>query len=392
MRTLAQAILLVTIALWAWPLPAQEGQSCSNFSIVIESPEDKLMLAVNGTDDPNAKIAALEKFLQEHPDSSYAPCVDESLTKNYVRLKQYDQAIAAGKKALAANRLDVPFLEDLLQAYMGSGNARGEAFDLIIKAAKPIGDENNPTTSVNESAEQIAQARERASQQATSDTDYMVYAFLNLSRQITDPQERIKALDRFSRAYPDAVKERASEFDYRYAMAYAQSNQPAKADEYTEKAIAVDPNNVDALNMAAYEYALRVPAKRATAAVYAQKVVTLLPTLKKPQGVPEDQFKVQQNTQAGMAHLTLGYLDLVKQANSHRVEGAIREFEEAAELLTADPELQGQAYYFLGFSYESLYPADHRKALAALERAVQLRSSTQARARELLVKVRQVVH
>lgn len=392
MRTLSQMILLVVVALWAWPVLAQQGRRCSNYSIVVGSPEDKLMLAVNGTDDPNAKIAALDAFLKEHPNSSYAPCADELLTRSYVKLKQYDQAMAAGKKALAANCLDITFVEDLLQAYMATGNATSEPFDLILKVAKPIEDEKIVAMPAGATADQIAQAKKRAAAQAKSDTDYMVYAFLNLSRRIASPQERIKALDQFSQAYPDVVKERAGEFNYRYSVAYAQSNKPEKSEEYAEKAIAADPNNIDALNMAAYSYAFRVPAKRTTAAAYARKVVKLIPTLKKPQGLPEEQFKTRQNNQAGMAHLTLGYLDLVKYTNSHRVEGAVREFEEAAGLLTADPELQGQAYYLLGFSYESLYPPDHRKALAALERAVRLRSSMQARARELLAKVRQVVH
>jgi tetratricopeptide (TPR) repeat protein len=390
MRTLTQAILLAGIMLWAWPLPAQQGQSCSNYSIIIGSPEDKLMLAVNGTDDPNAKVAALEKFAQEHADSNYAPCVDELLTRNYVKLKEYDKAIAAGQKAVAANRLDVSFLEDLLQAYIGSGNASDDAFDVIAKAAPQIKAETVVFTKINASAEQVEQAKKSALQQAKSDTDYMVYAFLNLFPRVADANRRIKLLDQFSQAYPEVVKERAGNFNYRYAVAYAQINQPDKADEYAEKAIAADPNGIETLNLVAYDYAFRVPAKRGTAAEYAQKVVALIPTMKKPDGVSDDQFKTQQNNQEGMAHLTLGYLDLVKNANAHRVAGAVREFAKAASLLATDPELQGQAYYLLGFSYETLYPPEHRRALAALEHAVKLQSSTQGKARELLAKVRQV--
>src|SRR5579872_3178234 len=76
MRSLIQTIFLAAVVLWAWPVAAQQQQSCSNYSIVVNSPEDKLMLAVNGSDDPNAKIAGLEKFAQEHADSAYMPCVE----------------------------------------------------------------------------------------------------------------------------------------------------------------------------------------------------------------------------------------------------------------------------------------------------------------------------
>jgi tetratricopeptide (TPR) repeat protein len=391
MRTLTHAVLLAGIMFWSWPLLAQQGQSCSKYSIIIGSPEDKLMLAVNGTDDVNAKIAALEKFAQEHSDSNYAPCVDQLLTKNYVKLKEYDKAIAAGQKAVATNHLDVSFLEDLLQAYIGSGNASDDAFDVIAKAAPQIKAETVVFTRINETPEQIEQAKQGALKQAKSDTDYIVYAFLNLFPRVTDPNRRIKILDQFSQAYPEVVKERAGNFNYRYAVAYAQINQPDKSAEYAEKAIAADPNKIEALNLVAYSYAFRVPAKRDTAAEYANRVVTLIPTVKKPEGMSDDQFKTQQNTQEGMAHLTLGYLNLVKNASSHHVAGAVQEFQKAADLLATDPELQGEAYYFLGFAYETLYPAEHHKALAALENSVKLQSSMQGQARELLGKVRHVL-
>lgn len=390
MRTLTQAILLVGVAMWAWPLAAQQAQSCSRYSIIIGSPEDKLMLAVNATADPSAKIAALEKFAQEHPDSTYISCVDELLTKNYVKLQQYDKAIAAGQKAVAAGFLDVSFLEDLLQAYIATGNAGDAAFEVIMKAAKPIQEESAVPKSMNESEEQFEQAKKAALQQAKQDEAYMAYALIALLPRVTNPTKQITFLDQFSQAYPEAAKEHASSINYRYAVAYAQANQPDKADEYAEKAIAADPNNIDALNMAAYDYAFRVRAKQDTAAQYANKVVSLIPTMKKPEGLSEDQFKTQQNTQEGMAHLTLGYLDLLKFASSHRVAGAVREFTKAADLLTTSPELQGQAYYLLGYSYETLYPAEHHKALVALERAVKLPNPMLSQAQELLARVRQV--
>ncbi len=392
MRSLTPLVLLAGLAMWAGPLAAQQEHNCSGYSIIIGSPEDKLMLAVNGSDDPNEKVAALEDFSQKHSDSKYLPCVEEHLTRNYVKLKQYDKAIEAGKKAVAAGYLDVGFVEDLLQAYIATGNASEEAFDVIAKAAESIKAATMVPKKVGESDEEFDKAKKAASQQAKGDTDYMMYAFMNLLPRVSDPQQRIKALDQFTQAYPELTKERMGDLGYQYAVAYAQVNQLDKADEYGEKAIAADPNNTKAMNLVAYDYAFRVQAKRAQAAEYATKVVTLVPTLKKPAGFTDEQFKGQQDSQEGMAHLTLGYLDLVKNARSHHVSGAVKEFKQAAELLTSDPELQGQAYYLLGFSYETLYPAQHHLALRALEQAVKIQSSTQGKARELLAKVRRVAH
>ena len=392
MRSLFQAVLLAGLMVWSWPLAAQQGHSCSNYRIIVDSPEDKLMLAVNGTEDPNAKVAALAKFAQEHPDSNYVHCAEQLLTKNYLQLRQYDQAIAAGQKVVAAGFLDVPFLEDLLRAYMGTGKSSDASFDLIMKAPAQIKAETVVPRSTTESDAQYEAAKANAMKRAKDDTDFMVYAFFRFLPGVTNPSQQIKYLDQFAQAYPEAAKERAGLLNYRYAVAYTQSNQPEKADEYAEKAIASEPNNIEALNLVSYDYALRRRTNQAKAAEYAKKVLTLIPTVKKPEGVTDEAFKAQQNTQAGMARLTLGYLDLAKTGASHQTAGAIKELQQATELLNANPELQGQAYYFLGYSYEALYPPQHHQAITALQKAVTIQSAMQAQARELLAKIKRVAH
>jgi tetratricopeptide (TPR) repeat protein len=390
MRSLVQAVLLAGLMVWSWPLAAQEGHSCSNYSIIVGSPEDQLMLAVNGTDDPNAKVAALEKFTQEHQDSSYLHCAEQLLTKSYVKLKQYDQAIAAGQKAVAAGYLDVPFLEDLLQAYLASGKNSEDALALIMKAPAQIKAETAVPRTPTESDAQFAAATKSAMERAQNDTDYMTYAFFGLLSRVTDPSQQIKMLDQFAQAFPEVAQKQAGELNYRYAVAYTQSNQPEKADDYAEKAIAAEPGNVQALNLVAYDYALRRRVNQAKAAEYARKALTLVPQMKKPEGFSDEAFKSQQNTQEGMAHLTIGFLDLQKTGAAHHTAGAIRELKQAAELLSAIPEFQGEAYYFLGYSYEADYPPQHRSAMAALEQAIKIQNSMQGQARELLAKIRSV--
>lgn len=392
MRSLFQAVLLAGAMVLSWPLAAQQAHDCSNYSIIVGSPEDKLTLAVNAASGPNAKISILEKFVQEHSGSKYVPCVYQLLTTNYTNLKQYDQAIAAGQKAIAANYLDVSFLEDLLQAYMGSGKATNEAFNVIFKAAPQIKAETVVPKGVNESESSYKAAQKSAMQRADSDTKYMTYAFFRLLSSVSDPDQQVKLLDQFTQAYPEVAKKQAGRVNYRYAIAYAQANQPQKADEYGEKAIAADPNNVQVLTLVAYDYALRRRTNQAKAEEYAKKALTLIPKIKKPEGLAEDAFKTQQNTQEGMARLTLGYLDLQRTIRSHRTATAISELEQAANLLKASSELQCQAYYFLGYSYEALYPPNHRRAIAALEHPASMHCSMQKQARQLLERVRRAVH
>ncbi|HUX09670.1 MAG TPA: hypothetical protein VMW51_03455 [Terriglobia bacterium] len=392
MRSFYQAVMLAGVLALSWPLAAQQNPNCSNYRVVVGSPEDQLTLAVNAASDPNAKVALLEKFAQEHSDSSYLSCAEQLLTKNYVTLQQYDQALAAGQKVIAANTLDVPFVENMLQAYMGSGKAVDEAFDMIFKAAPLIQAETVVERSTSESDAQYEAAKKAAVQRAASDTTYMAYAFFHLSSGVTDASRQIKLLDQFAQAYPETAKEQAGQLNYRYAVAYTRANQPEKADEFAEKAIAADPGNVEALNLVSYDYAFRRRINQAKAEEYAKKVLTLIPAMKKPEGASDEWFKAQQDTQQGMAHLTVGYLELGKSSQSHQAAGAIKELQQAADLLAANPELQGQAYYFLGDAYEQLRPPDHRRALAALAHAVSLKSSMQGQARQLVDRIKQVAH
>lgn len=392
MRRLFQAVLLAGLMAWAWPLAAQQVHTCSNYSIIVGSPEDQLMTAVNGAKDSNSKVTLLEKFLQQHPNSQYAPCAEQILTSNYVNLQQYKQAIAIGQKVVTAGYLDVSFVEDLLRAYMASGDASNEAFDLIMKEQARIKAEANFPRNMAQSKAQYESAKENALKRARQDTAYMAYAFFQLLHRVADPARQVKLLDEFAQAYPEAAKEQAGTLNYRYAVAYTQSNQVAKADEYAEKAIATEPDNIEALNLVAYDYALRRRVQPAKATAYAQKVLTLIPDMKKQQGVSDEAFKSRQDTQEGMARLTLGFLQLQKYGASHKTAGAIRQLKQAAALLKAIPELQGEAYYFLGYSYEAFYPPQHHEAIAALQHAVEIKSSMQGQARNLLARIKRVTH
>jgi tetratricopeptide (TPR) repeat protein len=388
MRSLIQAVLLAGLMVWSWPLPAQEGHSCSNYSIIVGSPEDQLMLAVNGTDDPNAKIPALEKFTQEHQNSTYLHCAEQLIAKYDVRLKQYNEAIAIGGKAVAAGYLDVSFLEDLLQAYLATGQNSSDAIALIMKAPAQIKAQTVVARTPTESDAQYAAATKSSMERAQNDTDYMTYAFFALLPRVIDPSQQIQLMDQFAQAYPEAAQKQAAQLNYHYAVAYTQANQVEQADDHAEKAIAAQPGNVQALNLVAYDYALRRRINQAKAAEYAGRALTLVSQMKKPAGFSDEAFKGQQDTQEGMAHLTIGFLDLQKTGAAHHTAGAIRELKQAAELLSAIPELQGEAYYFLGYSYEADYPPQHHLAIVALDHTIKIQNSMQGQARELVAKIR----
>src|SRR5438034_10998519 len=128
MRKRFPAVFLVVCSWYALSLGAQTP--CPSLSVVVNTPEDELMLAVNGAENPADQVAALEKFAQAHADSKFLPCVYEYLTSTNVKLNNLDKAIEWGEQDVAANYADLNLTLNLLKAYVGSRKAGDAAFTL----------------------------------------------------------------------------------------------------------------------------------------------------------------------------------------------------------------------------------------------------------------------
>jgi tetratricopeptide (TPR) repeat protein len=383
------SISLVVLGLLVFTGLLQAQQVCPGLPYVANTPEDELMQAVNGADKPEDQIAALDKYAQAHADAKFMPCVDEYYTITYLKLNNYDKVVEYGEKGLATNYKDVMLALNTLKGYVASGKVADYAFSVISLAPGLITEESKPARPPGVSDADWQKTLDDNAAQAKDELAYVVYAFLQLVPRVTDTAKRIEQLDRFAKAFPDDAAKNAAQIDFDYFTVYRMANQADKAIEYGEKTVAADPNNLDAYNFLAYAYAIgrTNPDK---AADYAKKSIELAQQLKKPAGLSDDQFKQAQDGELGMAHLSLGYLNFTRAAasKSKKLGPAIDELKTAADLLGANPELQGQALYYLAYAYESGYPANHRAAIDALSKATSLQSSWKSQAEELLGKVK----
>jgi len=383
------SILLVFWGLLLFACPLQAQQVCPGLPYVANTPEDELMQAVNGAEKPEEQVAALDKYAQEHADSKFMPCVDEYYTITYLKLNNYDKVVEYGEKGLASNYKDVMLMLNVLKGYVGSGKAADSAFDVIIQAPDAIKAESKPNKPPSVSDADWQKALEENAAQAKDELAYVVYAFLQLIPRVKDPNKRIERLDSFTKTFPEDAEKNAAQINFDYFIASKMANKPDKAVEYGEKTIAADPNNLLVHNLLAYDYAIS-RTNTDKAAAYAKKAIELAPQMKKPEGVSDAQFKQEQDNQLGMAHLSLGYITFTRAvaAKSKKLGPAIDELKTAADLLAANPELQGQALYYLGYAYESGAPVNHKGAIEALDKAASLQSSWKAPADDLLAKVK----
>ena len=263
------------------------------------------------------------------------------------------------------------------------------AFDIISKAPALITEESKPSRPPNVNDADWQKALEENAALAKDELAYVVYADLQLIPRVTDPNKRIEQFDQFAKAFPDDAAKNAGKINFEYFKAYQMLNKPDKAIEYGEKTVAADPSNLDAYNFLAYAYAIgRTNPEKAVED--AKKSIELAQQLKKPESLTDAQFKQAQDNELGMAHLSLGYVEFTRAATSKskKLGPAIEDLKTAAGLLGANPELQAQALYYLGYAYESGYPANHHGAIEALSKAAALQSSWKSQADELLGKVK----
>ena len=376
---------MVTLPLWA-------QQPCPTFTVGIGTDEDQLMLAINGADNPQDQLAALDKYAAQHADSRYMSCVNEYYASVYLKLNNFDKSIEFGEKDLATNYQDLNLFLNLMRAYAASTKVSDTVFDVINKAPDQIKAElGSPARPNGASAEEWAKIQKDAAAQSKDCHDLAVWAFFQLVPRVTDPAKRIQVLDNFLKTYPDAEKDNATLVNNAYFMAYQTQGNLPKAVEYGDKVIATDPNNVVVLNTMGLIYAFYLtPPTPDKAADYAQKALTAAQGLKKPEGVDDAAFKKEQDNQLGIAHLVLGNAAFLNAQKTRKFAPAIEEFKAAASLLEGNPALQGQALYYLAYAYESAAPANHRAALEALNKAVTLPGPLQGPARDLLAKVKTV--
>jgi hypothetical protein len=388
MRKMSILVVLLGLLVFACSLQAQ--QVCPGLPYIANTPEDELMQAVNGADKPEEQVAALDKYAKEHADSKFMPCVDEYYTMTYLKLNNYDKVIEYGEKGLASNYKDVMLMLNVLKGYVSSGKVADSAFDVINQAPDVIKAESKPAKPGNVSDAEWQKALEDNAAQAKDELAYVVYAFFQLIPRVSDPNKRIERLDGFAKTFPEDVEKNAAQINFAYFLAYYNmANKPDKVMEFGEKTLAADPNNLLVRNVLAYDYAVgRTDPDKA--ADYAKKAIDLAQQMKKPEGLSDAQFKQEQDNQLGMAHLSLGYATFTRlvAAKSKKLGPAIDELKTAADLLGANPELQGQALYYLAYAYESGAPVNHRGAIEALNKAASLQSSWKAPADELLAKVK----
>ena len=163
----------------------------------------------------------------------------------------------------------------------------------------------------------------------------------------------------FGRAYNEALV-------HQVVTAYMAAGQEDKMFVAGEKALELNPDNVDVLAMMAMAMPRRVKTNSLDAAAqydkaekYAQHALELIPTLPKPDGVDDATFQKAKDDKLSMAHSGLGLIDFQRK----KYGDAAAELSQAVTLSTNPDPVD---YYLLGNA--QVQTSHFKDAIAAYEK------------------------
>jgi len=343
------------------------------------SPEGMALGAITRETDAAKKQTLLEDFVKKYPSSSQAAWAWEQLQDGYLQAKDYDQAIEAGEKALAADPDNpIPAYENL-KAAEGKGDV-----DLILKWAGETSRIARRVIGSTKPDDAEAKARADYDQQLDTYSDYAVFA---VALKTTDPQKIIAIAETLQQRSPKS--EYMGKLTGRYLAALQQAGQLDKVGPAADKILQADPNNQDALLAAANFNMERQNLDKSLS--LAAKLVEVLQAAKKPEEISDADWKKKKDGMLAVAYWIQG-LDYYTKKNYQQSDKVLRQ---ALPLVQDNKQLLGSVTFHLGVSDYELAKAGNKAlmkdALAFTEQAAALPGPLQAQAAENIKTIKRAM-
>lgn len=339
------------------------------------------MAAIQQETDAAKKQALLESFASSFSSEPISGWANTQLQTIYLQAKQYDKVIASGSAALAVdpNNLDASY--NNLKVAEATADADGVAkwaSSTAAIAGKIASSPSNP-------ADPNSQARIDYAKQVNTYTEYADYA---AALKSTNPAKTIALVESLEQRNPKSPY--LSQAYGRYLNALRESGQTAKAGTAAETFLERDPNNEDALLVAA---GLNMQEKQdQKAANYATKLVGVMQTKQKPEGMSDADWEKKKSTTLGLAYWMQG----VSYSNLHQYGPATKSLQSALPLVKDNQEVLGMALFHLGLSDFELGKASKNRAtiqqaLKYTQQSAAIKSPLQAQAQSNAAAMRRAL-
>jgi tetratricopeptide (TPR) repeat protein len=291
-----------------------------------EKPEGKLLQQILEESDAAKKNALMEQFATEFAKAPETPWVLETVQAYYVKANQPDQVIAIGEKLLAVDPDDP---EAAMQALKAAESKK----DLALVRKYSDATANN--------AKKVKAPGE--AEYAKGVAQYADYALFRASVESRDPKVTIELAEALVQRSPDSeygIKAQDPLF-----LAYRQTGANDKAVALAEKALEKQQTNEDMLLVVADSYIQKKKDPEKVHA-YSAKIVEIMGTKPKPEGIADADWNNRKNTITGVAYYMSGRL----YSDGSKNQQADQQLRKALPLVDANPEMKAEVLFRLGLA------------------------------------------
>jgi tetratricopeptide (TPR) repeat protein len=338
-------------------------------SVDAATPEGKLLQQIGREQDDNRKLQLLEQFASQAPKHEAIGWVYDQMQAVYLKTGQPGKTIEAGDKLLAMDPDDLDAAHHNLKA----AEAKNDP-DLIRKWSDRTSQMARKVVASPQPSKPGEVADWKTSVDFARQLDtYTEYALYAGAVKAADPRKRIELAEAIEARNP------SSQFVAMVAEirfnAYMQLGDTAKALAFAEKTLETRQDNEDMLAFVANQY---VEEKRDPDKViaYSARVVELMNTKPKPDGVNEADWARKRKMLSGLAHFMSGST-LFDQGKLPQADQDLRA---AIPLVEGNDRLEAATLFYAGMTSYSM--KNLPDALAFNRQCAAIESPFQAKAAE----------
>jgi tetratricopeptide (TPR) repeat protein len=345
MKRIAQFFGMLILVVFL-TLPASGQQIGKYVPIPAGSDADHAMTEINAEADPAQKLALIDKFSSTLGQGDMAIVADDLYVNYYVAQKNYDKAFEYGDKLFALDPDNFSNAVNMVRA----ASEKGDSDKLMAYGEKASGILQRFRASPAPSGTEAANWERQKTTTLENNKDSITYVeqaiFLGVYRT-SNAAKRAALLTHFVELFPDSPY--SNQALGVAATSYQQAQNVPKMLEVANGLLAKDPNNIGMLLLLS-DYYSEKGEQLEKAEASAKKVIALLGTAAKPEGVTDEQWQQQVSLEKGLALSSMGQVSIQKKDNAQAVE----DFRAAAPLLKADEGSYGRNQYRLGFALLNL--------------------------------------
>ncbi len=372
--------LLLALLVCASALFAQATLEIRDVEIDSQSPEGAVLTEAGIAEEADERIAILEGFLNDYPESGYLGYVLLQLQGLYTQTQRWSDAATVGGRLLEYVPEDLEVRHNQNQALLNAMQWDGLLEGLSL--TKPMADKEAAAPPPDDPTEDEEILHESSVDYANGVVQYTEWA-LNVGISQSAPMQQVQFMDKLLELYPES--QYAAGIEDKYVIAYQQAGDVAGMVGAMERALEKNPGNEQYLFTLA-EIALsqknydEVDAR-------SEQLIKLMEEKPAPEGVSGDDWDANKKKFTALAHYVAGTGQFQKGA----WRTARRHLLQTVDAIKAEGgERYGILSYMLGFCYVKLDIAGDNIAQATrwMGEAARVPNPMQAQAAQTLEAIK----